>query len=93
MAEIVQRMSEMEGGQWGEGEQRGDSLQNTKHKYKNAKMQKNTKNTEIQIQNGGWSVGRKVQNIFITNNQTSIREGLKMAVFRILLTLRPFVGA
>ena len=23
MAEIVQRMSEMEGGQWGEGEQRG----------------------------------------------------------------------
>ena len=30
MAEIVQRMSEMEGGQWGEGEQRGDSLQNTK---------------------------------------------------------------
>ena len=45
MAEIVQRMSEMEGGQWGEGEQRGGSLQNTKHKYKNAKKYKKYKNT------------------------------------------------
>ena len=43
MAEIVQRMSEMEGGQWGEGEQRGDSLQNTKHKYKNANKYKKYK--------------------------------------------------